>query len=135
MRIRTVAVLANVLGTCVLAACGDDGGPVAPSDVAGEYALQTVNESPLPFEVQQPPGAEILAGGVSLRSGSRYDLLLDYRDKVGSSSYEESGTWGMFAGDSIVFRPEGSVPLYRGRVAGGVLTTLTPDGLSLRFGR
>lgn len=136
MRIRAFARAGIALCAGLLAACGDDGsGPAGPSDLLGQYTLQTVNGEPLPFEVQQPPGAEILLGAVTLELGPTYELFLDYRDKVGTSTYDETGTWGLFAEDSIFFRPDGTTPLYRGRLAGGILTTVTTDGLILRYGR
>ncbi len=135
MRTRALACAAIALTWGALAACGDDGGPTGPSNVLGQYALQTVNGDPLPFEVREPPGAEILLGGVELRQGSDYELVLEYRDKVGTSTYEESGAWSLFATDSIFFRPDGATPAYRGRLASGVLTAVAPDGLLLRFAR
>jgi len=135
MRIRDFALATIAVSTGVLAGCGDDGGPAAPSDLFGQYTLQTVNGESLPFEVQQPTGSEILLGSVTLKLGSAYDLLLEYRDKVGTSTYDESGAWSLFAADSIFFGPGGEAATYRGRLAGGVLTTVTPDGLILRFAR
>jgi len=135
MWIRDLAPVAIALAMGAVVACGDDGGPTVPSDVLGQYALQTVNGETLPFEVQQPPGAEILVGAVTLQAGADYELFLDYRDKVGTSTFAESGSWGVFADDSVFFRPDGASASYRGRLAGGVLTTVTPDGLILRFAR
>ncbi len=119
-----------------LPSCSDNaGGPVGPQGVVGNYSLETVDGSPLPYAVPQPPGAEVLAGSVSLQVGSTYDLFLDYRDKVDTTTYEEEGNWGLFAGDSIFFRPTGPFPVYRGRIANGVISVVTADGLQLRFAR
>lgn len=136
MRIPTSAALAALLGTAVLAACGDDSGPaVVGSNLFGQYVLQTIDGEPLPYEVQQPAGSEILSGAVTLQLESAYESFLEYRDKIGTSTYDESGSWGIFAGDSLFFQPSGTVPVYRGRVTGGVMTVLTPNGLILRYAR
>jgi hypothetical protein len=47
----------------------------------------------------------------------------------------DSGGWSLFADDSVFFRPDGASASYRGRLAGGVLTAVTPDGPILRFAR
>jgi len=47
----------------------------------------------------------------------------------------DSGGWSLFDDNSVIDRLYGASASYRGRLAGGILTTVAPDGLILRFAR
>jgi len=92
------------------AGCADD--PLRPVDVAGDYALSSVDGESLPVEVLQTENGLTFAttGSLTLTDGGDYDLAVEFETSSGGpgdiilrSSFRDSGKYDLRQDDRIVF--------------------------------
>ena len=133
--------LALVLAAAVplaLAACGDDS--TGPENVAGTYALQTVEGNTLPwrFFVVGDEWIELTAGSLVISGNGTWTAELHFRERVGGETTEypeESvGTWER-DGDQIIFTDDSDGSVIVATLSGNRLTAVDEDDFVYVFTR
>jgi hypothetical protein len=98
----------SVVAALLVTGCADSG-VVGSSTVTGDYALQSINNSPLPVTTSTAGGSttQITEDVFTLYRGGTYSRTLKTRTTVGTgsttSTLTESGSYGVF-GTSVTFR-------------------------------
>ena len=127
MKMKTVFIAALAFS---LSACNDANNVVGPNDsIAGEYALRTVNGSPLPFT---------FSDGTTVSS----DVLTLFVDGTFSESFQmpdgrvfvDQGFYTANNG-ALTFTDQTIGVTYSGSISGSVLTEIFPNGLTEVFQR
>lgn len=125
---KSVARYAALLALPLMIACDDDGTGPTVADVAGTYSLQTVNNEPLPYIIQQATDfrLELTDIFITLNENGTFNEEVWYREVDGAivTEYpEDDGGTFVVDGDEVELHYTG----------GGVPLIGTIDGTSLRF--
>ena len=100
-------------GSIALVGCGKDA--VGPEDVAGTYALQTVNGQQLPFTLSEDATlkVEMLASAITLYSDMTYDWTLTERStadgEITTTTDSFPGTYSLRGSTITLTDQEGSI--------------------------
>jgi hypothetical protein len=131
----------SLIAACllVLAACGGDDGPTAPTmaSIAGTWNLQTVNGSPLPFTVAQS-GAdkiEVLGDAITVTATATFTQLTQVRVTQGgqatTQSVADAGSYTL-SGKTVTFTFNSDGSSGTGTLNGTTLT-VTDSGIALVY--
>jgi hypothetical protein len=123
--------------TLFVAACGGDSTAPGTTTIAGSYALQTINGSPLPYAVVQVGAdkVEVLNETVTLSEGGTFtqqgSVRLTENGVVSTQSYSDAGTYTRNGtAISFFFNSDGSSGT--GTVSGNTITVAF-SGFSLVY--
>lgn len=120
-----------------IAACGGDATSPGSVSVAGSYALQTVNGSPLPFIVLQigADKVELLNETVTLSEGGTFTqqgaLRVTESGFVSTESYADAGTY-VRNGTAVAFEFNSDGSTGTGTISGNTITVAV-SGFSLVY--
>jgi hypothetical protein len=131
---RTISPLTVVVGLALSASVVGCDSVLGPEDIAGTYALITVDDEPLPYRINFWGGGyiEITSSSFHLRDESTFSLTLSVRSSDTSQNATVEGTYTMVE-DSVYFEYDGeeldSSGLASGSINGRELTMVGNDGI------
>jgi hypothetical protein len=130
-----VMVCGGLVGSMVLG-CEDQ---LTPSDVAGTYALHTVDGQPPPIIILATTECDVtvVSGTMTLTTGRNHDIVIDTPADctrggggITMAGRTYPGTYELRGTNTIRFRspvPNGPALVYTGTVAGDRITVTVPD--------
>ena len=99
----TASRLALAIGVAVLSACSSEKTAGPSGSIEGTYSLQTVNNSTLPYIVDQGTSGgvsfkrEIISGAATINANRTYNLTFEVRETTGSTpimtNFSDVGGW------------------------------------------
>jgi hypothetical protein len=108
-----------------LAACSDNNNAVSIplQTIPGDYVLQTLNGSPLPFTFQD--GVTLNSDVLSLADGGTFSETMKLAD---GRTFVDTGVWTS-SGNTLTITDETAGFTYSATLSGTVLTATFPNGL------
>jgi hypothetical protein len=112
-----------------LVACSDNNNAVAIplQTIPGDYVLQTLNGSPLPFTF--PDGVILNSDLLSLADGGTFSETMKLAD---GRTFVDTGVWTS-SGNTLTITDETAGFTYSATLTGTVLTAVFPNGLKEVF--
>ena len=112
-----------------LAACSDNNNAVAIplQTIPGDYVLQTLNGSPLPFTFSD--GVTLNSDVLSLADGGTFSETMKLAD---GRTFVDTGVWTS-SGNSLTITDETAGFTYSATLSGTVLNAVFPNGLTEVF--
>jgi hypothetical protein len=111
----------------VMAACGSQDATSPSTSVSGDYALRTVNGSPLPYTFSD--GTTLTSDVLTLRSDGTFSESAQFRD---GTVLVLQGFYSANNG-AIAFTDQDTGTTFSGSVSGDVLTEIFANGLTEVF--
>lgn len=137
--IRALPAIVALTALATLAACTDNTSPNGNQLAGGTYALQTINNSPLPYSYSFSSGTvSIQSDTYTLNTNGTYseqiNELVSNNNGTSSATDTESGTWSQ-SGNSVFFSPitstQGNYSAYTASFTNG--STFNHSSLSFSY--